>query len=63
MEDCEARGECSVKRKDDILSEQNVSAIEGREWSWEVERKVCDEEQSSLLSRSRLEEGWKSWNE
>ena len=32
MEDCEARRHCSVKQRDDILSEnneQNVSAIEG----------------------------------
>ena len=31
-EDCEARRNCSVKRRDDILpekNEQNVSAIEG----------------------------------
>jgi len=32
VEDCEARRDCSVKRRDEILSEkneQNVSAIEG----------------------------------
>ena len=36
VEDCEARRDCSVTRRDDILSEkneQNVSAIEGVEWS------------------------------
>ena len=36
VEDCEARRYCSVKRRDNILSEkneQNVSAIEGMEWS------------------------------
>lgn len=48
MEDCEARRDCTVKRREDMLSEK-MSRMYQRyrgKWSWAVERDVCYEEEN-----------------
>ena len=65
MEDCEARRDCSVKRRDDILSEkneQNVSAIGNgaREWRgrFAMKKRVDCSPEVSRVGRAGVNSVW-----